>query len=94
MLLMPILKISAKSKCLFVLQVTDQELNFHLHQLSVSHMSEFDTTAALKELYIYVYKYYAEILEGLDDNFVCKKMGLQHKLKSIALAVNPGQLNV
>ena len=57
-------------------------------------MSEFDTTAALKELYIYVYKYYAEILEGLDDNFVCKKMGLQHKLKSIALAVNPGQLNV
>merc|ERR1711971_792110 len=74
--------------------VTDQELNFHLHQLSLSHTGEFDTLAGLKELYIYVYKYYGEIMEALEDNFVCKEMGLQHKLKSIVLSVNPGQLNV
>jgi len=73
-------------------QVSDQEVNFHLHQLSLSHMGEFDSLAGLKELYIYVYKYYGEIMEALEDNFVCKKMGLQHKLKSIVLSVNPGQL--
>jgi plexin A len=55
-------------------------------------MGEFDSLAGLKELYIYVYKYYGEIMEALEDNFVCKKMGLQHKLKSIVLSVNPGQL--
>ena len=70
-------------------QVPDQELNYHMHQLSLSHSGEFDTMSALKELYIYVYKYYGEIMDSLEDNFVCKKMGLQHKLNNIAMAVNP-----
>lgn len=38
-------------------QITDQEMGTAMQQLSVQQSDEFDTIAALKELYIYVTKY-------------------------------------
>jgi len=75
-------------------QVPDQELNFHMQQLSGAHASEFDNLAALKELYIYVTKYYGDIVNTLDESPTARKMGLGHKLKSIALSVYPPHQNV
>lgn len=42
-------------------QITDQEMSTAMQQLSVVHVNEFDTVAALKELYIYVTKYREEV---------------------------------
>jgi hypothetical protein len=70
-------------------QVPDQELNFHLQQLSAQHAGEFDSLAALKELYIYVNKYYGDIVATLDESPTARKLGLGHKLKSIAMSVYP-----
>jgi len=72
-------------------QVTDQELNFHLQQLSNSHVGEFDSLVALKELYIYVSKYYGELLLSLEENPNCRKLALAQRLKSLAMAVYPQQ---
>jgi hypothetical protein len=74
-----------------IFQVTDQELNFHLQQLSSAHAAEFDSLAALKELYIYVSKYYGELMNTLDECPTARKLGLGHKLKSLAMAVYPQQ---
>jgi len=69
--------------------VTDQELNFHMQQLSSAHSGEFDNLAALKELYIYVNKYYGDIVATLDESPTARKLGLGHKLKSLAMSVYP-----
>lgn len=37
--------------------ITDQEMGSAMQQLSAQQVDEFDTVAALKELYIYVTKY-------------------------------------
>ena len=42
-------------------QIPDQEMSTAMQQLSVSQMGEFDTISALKELYIYVTKYNAQV---------------------------------
>lgn len=42
-------------------QITDQEMNTAMQQLSVQHADEFDTVSALKELYIYITKYRDEV---------------------------------
>jgi len=75
-------------------QVTDQELNFYMQQLSSAHTAEFDNLAALKELYIYVNKYYGDIVTTLDESPTARKQGLGHKLKSIALSVYPQHQNI
>lgn len=75
-------------------QVPDQEMNYYMQQLSQQHHGEFDNLAALKELYIYINKYYADIVSTLDESPTARKMGLGHKLKSIALAVQPHQQGV
>lgn len=38
-------------------QISDQEMGTAMQQLSVQQSEEFDSIAALKELYIYVTKY-------------------------------------
>lgn len=42
-------------------QITDQEMSSAMQQLSALHANEFDVIAALKELYIYVSKYYEQV---------------------------------
>ena len=72
-------------------QVSDQELNVHMQQLSISHNAEFDNLSALKELYIYINKYFTEIMDTLDESPNARKLGLGHKLKSVAMSVYPQQ---
>lgn len=42
-------------------QVSDQEMGTFMQQLSVRQNNEFDTIAALKELYIYVTNYKEQV---------------------------------
>ncbi|XP_016844903.1 plexin-B [Nasonia vitripennis] len=64
--------------------ITDQEMSSAMQQLSASHANEFDVIAALKELYIYVSKYYGEILEALETDPGCCKLHLAHRLENVA----------
>ena len=62
-----------------------------MQQLSCSHGLEFDNLSALKELYIYINKYYTEIMDTLDESPNARKLGLGHKLKCVAMSVYPQQ---
>lgn len=42
-------------------QISDKEMGIAMQQLSVQQNNEFDTIAALKELYIYVTKYREQV---------------------------------
>lgn len=44
-------------------QISDQEMCTSMQQLSVQQNNEFDTIAALKELYIYVTTYKEQVSE-------------------------------
>ncbi|XP_054745360.1 plexin-B isoform X1 [Anastrepha obliqua] len=68
-------------------QISDQEMNTAMQQLSVQQSDEFDMIAALKELYIYVTKYRDEIMHALDTDVNCKKMHLSHKLENVAFTL-------
>lgn len=43
-------------------QISDQEMNTAMQQISIQEGEEFDTIAALKELYIYVTKYRDQVI--------------------------------
>jgi len=43
------------------------------------------------ELYIYINKYFTDIMDSLDESPQARKLGLGHKLKSLALSVYPQQ---
>ena len=73
------------------MQVSDQELNVYMQQLSSAHAGEFDNMSALKELYIYINKYFNDMMDSLDESPQARKLGLGHKLKSLAMAVYPQQ---
>ncbi|XP_066158609.1 plexin-B [Euwallacea fornicatus] len=64
--------------------ITDQEMGSTMQQLSAQQAEEFDTVAALKELYIYVTKYSEPLLEALSTDPVCWRLNLPQKLESIA----------
>ncbi|XP_055858104.1 plexin-B isoform X1 [Episyrphus balteatus] len=69
-------------------QISDQEMNTAMQQLSVQQSEEFDTIAALKELYIYVTKYRDQIMQTLEVDVNCKKMHLAHKLENVACTLD------
>lgn len=47
-------------------QISDQEMGTSMQQLSIQQNDEFDTIAALKELYIYVTTYKEQVSATLD----------------------------
>ncbi|CAH0562365.1 unnamed protein product [Brassicogethes aeneus] len=63
--------------------ITDQEMGSAMQQLSAQQAEEFDTVAALKELYIYVTKYRDQILDALNADPNCRRLHLAHKLESV-----------
>ncbi|XP_063990960.1 plexin-B [Diachasmimorpha longicaudata] len=67
--------------------ITDQDISSAMQQLSDSHANEFDVIAALKELYIYVSKYYEQILEALESDAGCRQLHLAHKLENVACTI-------
>ena len=68
-------------------QVTDQELSFHLQQLSSAHSQQFDNLVALKELYVYVSRYYGEIMQSLNENINCVNQRLGPRLENVAMTL-------
>ncbi|KAF7989546.1 hypothetical protein HCN44_008220 [Aphidius gifuensis] len=68
--------------------ISDQEISYSMQQLSASHANEFDIIAALKELYIYVNKYYEQILEALESDSGCRKLHLPHILENVACTIH------
>jgi len=48
-------------------QVSDQDVNAYIAEISRSNACEFDVNNALKELWGYVNKYYEEMIESLED---------------------------
>ncbi|KAJ8983308.1 hypothetical protein NQ317_010846 [Molorchus minor] len=64
--------------------ITDQEMGSAMQQLSAQQAEEFDTVAALKELYIYVTKYREPIIEALTTDPNCRRHHLAQKLDSVA----------
>ena len=65
-------------------QIPDQEMNSTMQQLSMMHVGEFDTVAALKELYIYVNKYRDALFENLEEDNQCRKLQLAQRLANVA----------
>ncbi|KNC27477.1 Plexin-B [Lucilia cuprina] len=68
-------------------QISDQEMSTAMQQLSIQQNDEFDTVAALKELYIYVTKYNDQIINALENDINCKKMHLGYKLENVAFTL-------
>ncbi|XP_052871807.1 plexin-B [Anopheles cruzii] len=64
-------------------QISDQEMRSAMQRLSI-HQQQFDTLAALKELYIYVSKYRLQIKEVLEMDLAASKCHLAHKLDLVA----------
>ncbi|XP_050079957.1 plexin-B [Anopheles maculipalpis] len=64
-------------------QISDQEMRSAMQRLSI-HQQQFDTLAALKELYIYVSKYRLQIKEVLEQDLTASKLHLAHKLDLVA----------
>ncbi|XP_030379385.1 plexin-B [Scaptodrosophila lebanonensis] len=69
-------------------QISDQEMNTAMQQLSVQQTEEFDTISALKELYIYITKYREQIMDALQSDINCKKMNLSLKLQNVACTLD------
>ena len=65
-----------------------------MQQLFGEHTVEFDKLATLKELYVYVNKYYGDIVSNLDESPAARKTELGHKMKSIVLSVYPQHQNI
>ena len=65
-------------------QIPDQEMNSTMQQLSMSHIGEFDTVAALKELYIYVNKYRVQLFENMEEENYCRKLQLALRVAHVA----------
>lgn len=55
--------------------ISDQEMSTAMQQLSAAQAKEFDVIAALKELYIYVSKYYGEVSRFF---YICQENLLHH----------------
>jgi Plexin cytoplasmic RasGAP domain len=56
-------------------QISDQEMGTSMQQLSIQQNDEFDTIAALKELYIYVTTYKEQVsIRDLSSECVCPQV--------------------
>ncbi|XP_012278173.1 plexin-B isoform X2 [Orussus abietinus] len=74
-------------------QISDQEMAAAMQLLSAAHVNEFDVIAALKELYIYVSKYYEQILDALETDAGCRKLHLAHRLENVACTMEGEETN-
>lgn len=74
-------------------QIPDQEMNSNMQQLSMLHVGEFDTVAALKELYIYVNKYREPLFENLEEENYCRKLQLAQRLANVACVMEGEEIS-
>ena len=60
----------------------------NLKFLFQTHQDEFNTNAALLELYKYVQQYNEELIEALDEDEFARKNRLNLKLEQVQVAMN------
>ncbi|XP_062930807.1 plexin-B2 isoform X2 [Cynocephalus volans] len=70
-----------------MVQVSDQDMNTHLAEISRSHTDSLNTLVALHQLYQYTQKYYDEIINALEEDPAAQKMQLAFRLQQIAAAL-------
>lgn len=75
-------------------KVTDQEMCAAMQALSLAHSSEFETSGAVKELYVYAAKYREQVLMGLEGDLHCRKLHLSHKLLNVACTLEGEQTSM
>jgi len=63
--------------------ISDQDMNAMLSEESKIHMNEFNTSAALQELYEYTYKYNDDLMQALDEDEFARKARLAHSLNQV-----------
>ncbi|XP_049740709.1 plexin-B2 [Elephas maximus indicus] len=70
-----------------MVQVSDQDMNTHLAEISRAHTDTLNTLVALHQLYQYTQKYYDEIINALEEDPAAQKMQLAFRLQQIAAAL-------
>ncbi|XP_062990148.1 plexin-B2 isoform X2 [Elgaria multicarinata webbii] len=70
-----------------MVQVSDQDMNTHLAEISRAHTDSLNTLVALHQLYQYTSKYYDEIINALEEDPAAQKMQLAFRLQQIAAAL-------
>ncbi|KAM5333552.1 plexin-B2 isoform 2-T2 [Glossophaga mutica] len=70
-----------------MVQVSDQDMNTHLAEISRAHTDSLNTLVALHQLYQYTQKYYDEIINALEEDPAAQKMQLAFRLRQIAAAL-------
>ncbi|XP_043737298.1 plexin-B2 isoform X2 [Cervus elaphus] len=70
-----------------MVQVSDQDMNTHLAEISRAHTDSLNTVVALHQLYQYTQKYYDEIINALEEDPAAQKMQLAFRLQQIAAAL-------
>ncbi|XP_054426426.1 plexin-B2 [Pteronotus mesoamericanus] len=70
-----------------MVQVSDQDMNTHLAEISRAHTDSLNTLVALHQLYQYTQKYYDEIITALEEDPAAQKMQLAFRLQQIAAAL-------
>ncbi|RUS74742.1 hypothetical protein EGW08_017493, partial [Elysia chlorotica] len=68
--------------------ISDQDMTAMLAEESRAHSNEFNTNAALLELWRYVKKYYDDIVNALEDDEFAKKSRLTYKLDQVSAAMD------
>ncbi|CAH1265844.1 PLXNA1 [Branchiostoma lanceolatum] len=64
--------------------VSDQEMITLLVEETKDHTHEFNTLAAVNELYDYAMKYQDQLLDALEEDTTCQRMQLAHKFENIS----------
>ncbi|XP_072327378.1 plexin-B2-like [Scyliorhinus torazame] len=70
-----------------MVQVSDQDMNTHLAEVSRAHTDKLNTMIALHQLYQYTNKYYDAIMNALEEDPAAQKMQLSVRLQQIAAAL-------
>ncbi|XP_077121034.1 plexin-B2 isoform X1 [Ranitomeya variabilis] len=70
-----------------MIQVSDQDMNTHLAEISREHTESLNTLVALHQLYQYTKKYYDEIINALEEDPSAQRMQLAIRLQQIAAAL-------
>ncbi|KAM3925322.1 plexin-B2 [Leptodactylus fuscus] len=70
-----------------MVQVSDQDMNTHLAEISRAHTESLNTMVALHQLYQYTKKYYDEIINALEEDPSAQRMQLAIRLQQIAAAL-------
>ncbi|XP_069085759.1 plexin-B2 isoform X3 [Pleurodeles waltl] len=70
-----------------MVQVSDQDMNTHLAEISRAHTDSLNTLVALHQLYQYANKYYDQIISALEEDQAAQRMQLAYRLQQIAAAL-------